>query len=289
MTGYGASQAAGSRLHVEVEVRSVNARSLKLSLRAPALLAPRESELETLVRKQVRRGSVTLFIRLQFRRTQDLIRIRPEVVEGFARALKRLRRQGLVEGPFTVDALASIPGALEAGAEDPLRPADWRVVQQAVEAALRKLDAMRRREAAHLVRDLKAIVRRTRKALRQIERRAPGVVREYRLKLKERIDNLLETTGAALDDATLAREVALFADRCDVTEEVTRLAAHLGEFEGYLGRDDAVGRPLEFVSQEMLREANTIGSKSSDLELAKHVIEVKSDIERLREQVANLE
>ncbi|MHC4550104.1 MAG: endoribonuclease YicC domain-containing protein [Planctomycetota bacterium] len=162
-------------------------------------------------------------------------------------------------------------------------------MQQAVEAALRKLDAMRRREAAHLVRDLKAIVRRTRKALRQIERRAPGVVREYRLKLKERIDNLLETTGAALDDATLAREVALFADRCDVTEEVTRLAAHLGEFEGYLGRDDAVGRPLEFVSQEMLREANTIGSKSSDLELAKHVIEVKSDIERLREQVANLE
>jgi uncharacterized protein (TIGR00255 family) len=258
MTGYGASHAAGNRVRAEVEIRAVNGRALKISLRAPALLAPHESELEALVRKVVRRGSLVIYVRLQFVRSEDLVRIRPEVVEGFAKAIQRLRKQGLVEGPLTVEALASVPGALEGGAEDPLRPADWRVVKQALVEALETLDTMREREARHLARNLRTIVDRMRKTLGRIRRRQPGVVREYQAKLKERLDVLLAASGATLDDATLAREVALFADRCDITEEITRLAAHLDECDRYLGRDGEVGRTLEFLGQELLREANTI-------------------------------
>jgi uncharacterized protein (TIGR00255 family) len=289
MTGYGASHGAGARVHADVEIRAVNGRALKISVRTPALLAPRESELEALVRKVVRRGSLVVYVKLQFVRSEDLVRIRPEVVEGFSKAVRKLRKQGLVEGPLTVEALASVPGALEGGAEDPLRPADWRVVKQALGEALEALDTMRRREAQHLVRDLRTIVGRMRKTLGRIRRRQPRVVREHQAKLKERVDTLLEGSGATLDDATLAREVALFADRCDITEEITRLAAHLDECEGYLGRDGEVGRTLEFLGQEMLREANTIGSKSPDVDLARDVIALKGDIDRLKEQVANLE
>jgi uncharacterized protein (TIGR00255 family) len=289
MTGYGAAQATGSRLAVEIEIRSVNARALKTSLRIPPVLAPREPEIDKLVRGSLRRGSVTVYVRLDFLRPQDLVRIREDVVEGFAKAVAKLRRKGLVEGPLTVDALATLPGAVESGAEDPLRPADWKVVQGAVREALAALDAMRRREAAHLVKDLRAIVRRMRTTLGKVKRRAPSVVAEHRKKLQDRVAQLLAGSAASLDETTLAREVAVFADRSDITEEITRLAAHLDEFEKYLAEDQEVGRTLDFLSQEMLRETNTIGSKSGDVTIARAVITLKSDVDRLKEQVANLE
>jgi len=289
MTGYGAAEASGSRVAVEAEVRSVNARALKISLRTPPQLGPREPELDALVRKKVRRGSVTLFLRLTFLRARDVVRIRPDVVEGFAKEVARLRAQGLLDGPLTVEALAGLPGALESGAEDPLRPADWKVVKRAVDGALTALDDMRQREAAHLVRDLGGIAKRIRKTLGKVRRRAPQVPKEHRKKLKARVDALLKSSGLGLDEATLAREVALQADRCDVTEEVTRLDAHLQEFEGYLAQEREMGRTLDFLAQEMLREVNTIGSKSQDTQIAKAVIELKSDVDRVKEQVANLE
>lgn len=289
MTGYGAAQATGSRLAVEIEIRSVNARSLKTSLRMPPVLAPREPEIDKLVRGTLRRGSVTVYVRIAFLRPSDLVRIREDVVEGFAKAVSKLRRKGLVEGPLSVEALAALPGALESGAEDPLRPADWKVVSKAVREALAALDAMRQREATHLVKDLKLIVRRMRATLAKVKRRAPNVVAEQQKKLHDRVSHLLAGSGAALDETTLAREIALFADRSDITEEITRLAAHLDEFEKYLARDNEVGRTLDFLSQEMLRETNTIGSKSGDVEIARAVIALKSDVDRLKEQVANLE
>jgi len=289
MTGYGAAQAMGTRVAVEVDARSVNARSLKINLRTPAILGPRESELEALIRRKVRRGTLSLHVRLHFLRPQDAIRIRPEVVEGFAQALEPLRKKGLLEGKLTPDALAAIPGALETGVEDSLRPADWRVVKDAVTGALAELDAMRTGEAAHLVQDLLAIAKRMRKTLGAIRKRAPQVVAEYHLRLKERLNQLLAQTEMAIDDATLAREIAILADRADITEETTRLGAHLQQYEEYLASDGDVGRTLDFLTQEMLREVNTIGSKSNDVEIARAVIALKSDVDRLKEQSANLE
>ena len=273
MTGYGAGRASGSRVAVEAEVRSVNSRSLKISVRTPPVLAPREADLEAIVRKRVRRGSVTVFLRVEFLKSSDLLRIRPEVVEG----------------ALAPESRAALPGAVESGAEDPLRPADWKVVRTALEEALAGLEAMRGKEAAHLVKDLRGIAKRMGGNLSAVAKRAPVVVDEYRKRLKDRVDLLLRDSGAALDEATLAREVAVYADRCDVTEEVTRLQAHLKEFDGYLKATGEVGRTLDFLAQEMHRETNTIGSKSQDTEIARRVIALKSDVDRLKEQVANLE
>jgi uncharacterized protein (TIGR00255 family) len=170
-----------------------------------------------------------------------------------------------------------------------LRPADWRVVKGAVDAALNNLDAMRDREAVHLVKDLRKIIARMRKALARVKRRAPAVATENEKKLRERVDALLEPYDAKIDDATLAREIAVLADRADVTEETVRLAAHLDEFVTYVEKGAEIGRTLDFLTQEMLREVNTIGSKSGDVEITRAVIELKSDVDRLKEQSANLE
>lgn len=289
MTGYGAAQSAGKRIAVEVEARSVNARALKLSLRTPSTLAPREAELDGIVRKAIRRGAVTLYVRLQFLVASDLVRVRPDVVAGFAKAIETLRKKGLVTGELTPDALVGIPGALESGADEPLGDADWKVVAKAVREALGALDEMRRREAAHLVKELSAITARMRKNVERVRKRGPAVVQEHQRRLKERVDQLLAAHGVTLDAATLAREVALLADRSDIAEELTRLSAHLDEFDGYLKGTGEVGRTLDFLCQELLRETNTIGSKSGDVATAKHVIALKSDVDRLKEQVANLE
>jgi len=289
MTGYGAAAGRGGGARVEVEARSVNARSLKVAFRGPGALAAHETDLEALVRKVVARGSVSLGVRLERTDPGHAVRVRPEVVEGAARALAPLRKRGLIQGAFSADAVAGLPGAIESGADEALAPAEWRAVREAARKALERLDGMRRREAVHLVRGLRQALARMRRALQSIGKRAPVVVEEQRAKLRQRVDALLRGSGATLDEATLAREVALLADRSDVTEEVTRLGAHLAEFGGYLERDGEIGRTLDFLAQEMLREANTIGSKSGDVAIARAVIELKSDIDRLKEQVANLE
>jgi len=289
MTGYGAAQATGSRLAVDVEIRAVNARSLKVSYRTPSLLSPREADLEKMVRARVRRGTLTVFVRLQLLQAEDVIRVRTPVIEGLAKALEPLRKRGIVDGPLTPAVIASIPGALETGAGSALRPADWRVVKQAVEQALDALDAMRGREAAHLVKDLLRITKSMRTTLAAVQKHVPKALAEQQQKLRDRVDALLADREIKLDAATLAREVALIADRSDIVEEITRLRAHLDEFDKLLAQDGEVGRTLDFLSQEMLREANTMGSKSQNIELSKRVIALKADIDRLKEQVANLE
>jgi len=289
MTGYGAARAKSRRVAVEVEARSVNSRSLKVTFRTPAILSAKEPDLEALVRKKVARGSVALGVKLQLLRPEDVVRVNAGVVEGFAKAIAALRKKGLVEGPLTAEAVAALPGSLESAADQPLLEEDWRAVRGAVESALRALDAMRTREARHLVKDLRAIARRMRANLAKIRRRAPTVVKEYAARLKERVEMLLQGAAAPLDAVTLAREVAVYAERSDVAEEVTRLSAHLDEFDRYLGSDGEVGRTLDFLAQEMLRETNTIGSKSQDVEIARAVIALKSDVDRLKEQVQNLE
>ncbi|MHC4953019.1 MAG: YicC/YloC family endoribonuclease [Planctomycetota bacterium] len=289
MTGYGSAQETGTRLAADVEIRAVNARNLKVSYRTPSLLSPREPDLEKLVRARVRRGTLTVFVRVQLLQAEDVIRVRSEVVEGLEKALKPLRSKGLVEGALTPATLASIPGALETGASKALRPADWNIVKGAVQKALEALDAMRSREAVHLVRDLQKHTKSMRRTLADLQKRVPVALAEQQARMKERVDALLADHAVSLDDSTLAREMALVADRSDITEEITRLTAHLDEFDALLDKDGEVGRTLDFLGQEMLREINTIGSKSQDVALSRCVIALKTDIDRLKEQAANLE
>ena len=289
MTGYGAASEAGSRIAVEVEVRTVNAKTRKVSLRTPAALTAHEPALESLVRDRVRRGSIQLSVRIDHVRPQDAVKVRTDVIEGLAAALEPLQKKGLLASGLTADAIASIPGAVELGSREPLRAADWKIVKRVASSALDELSDMRQREAVHLVRDLRRILKSMQGAVSKVKRRVPKIVEEARQKLEDRVNALLEDHHTTLDDATLAREIAVLADRSDVTEEITRLTAHIAEFDRYLKQDADIGRTLDFLSQEMLREINTIGSKSSDVETARAVVALKSDTERLKEQAANLE
>jgi len=289
MTGYGAARAAGAGVVAEAEARSVNARSLKITLKVPPCLGPREADLEALVRGVAARGTVTLSLRVERTGPGSAVRVRPEVVEAASRALEALRRRGIVEGRLSADAAAQIPGALEEAFDAPLPPAGWRAVRTAAERALASLDAMRRREAARLARDLRKVLASMARSLAAVRKRAPAVPAEQRDRLQQRVRTLLAGSGATLDEASLAREVAFLAEKSDVTEELARLDSHLREFGARLAADGEVGRVLEFLSQEMLREANTIGAKSADVAIVRAVIALKADADRLKEQAANLE
>ncbi len=289
MTGYGAARAEGGGIAARLEVRSVNSRSLKIVVKAPASLLPHEADLEALVRGAAARGSITLSVRVEHTGPAGALRLRTEVVEAASRALEALRKRGVVEGKLSADAAAQIPGALEAATDEPLPAAGWNAVRTAAEKALASLDAMRRREGSRLARDLRRILGTMGKSVAAVRKRAPAVPGEQRDRLRLRVEALLAGTGAALDEASLAREVALLADRGDVTEELARLDSHLREFGIKLAEDGEVGRTLEFLSQEILREANTIGSKSADVSITRAVIALKSDADRLKEQAANIE
>ncbi len=280
MTGFGAARREGEDLSVRCEVRSVNGRFLKTSMRLPSILGARETEVESLVRKAIRRGSVTLSLELRQGRPDAVVSVNEDVVRAYQAVFRRL---GISEEP-----LATRPGVLGQPKEE-LGDPEWRLVEATVTQALAELTAMRRREGEALGKSLEGILERLQAVIAAVRSRAPAVVLEHKHRLEERLQKLLAGSAVPLDAQLVAREVALFADRCDITEELDRLASHLQQFRGLLAGPDEAGRTLDFLAQELLREVNTIGSKSQDAQLAQAVIQMKSEVERLKEQVANLE
>ncbi len=280
MTGFGAARLEAEGSAVTVEAKSVNGRFLKTSLRLPSVLGNYEHELEKLVRELVRRGTVHLTVDLKRSRSEALVVIDEAVVRAYQEAFRRL---GIDEGP-----LATLPGVL-APRRDELTEAEWQLVLAASRQALLAMVAMRRREGEALAQVLEGVVARLADLAAKVRARAPAVVREYHDKLRARVAGLLAEGDLTVNEDLLAREVALFADRADVTEEVDRLRSHLAQVRELVLQEGEVGRSLDFLAQEMLREANTIGSKSADADLARLVIQMKAEIERFKEQVANVE
>jgi uncharacterized protein (TIGR00255 family) len=281
MTGYGSGRDDGSFGIVDVEVKSVNARFSKVSIRAPSTLAARESDIEQQTLKTVKRGNVAVTVSLRSRSTQTPATINEEVALAYQAVFKRL---GLPE-----QGIPQLPGVILSQAPEAASDEEWRAVGRALDRALQGLASMRDKEGAALADVLSRSADKLGELREQVVARIPVVVKEHQTKLKERLDTLLEGSGMAIDPATLAREVAVLADRSDVTEELDRLASHLKQTRELLVSKEPVGRTLEFVAQEMLREVNTIGSKSADAQLARLVIDMKSEVERFKEQVANVE
>jgi uncharacterized protein (TIGR00255 family) len=248
MTGYGAAERSGAGVVASAEVKSINGRFLKLSLRLPSSLSAKEQELEALVRSKLRRGSVSLKVELHLESPEALVRVDEAVVRAYQATFRRL---GISEEP-----LATLPGVL-VGNRDDLDDAAWVVVRAAVEAALTELVVMREREGRALAAVLGGTCDRIAELGTSIRGRAPAVVLEYRDKLHARITALVEGFGTAIDGQLLAREVAIFADRSDITEELDRLVSHVAQIRELLAGSEEAGRTLEFLSQEMLREVNT--------------------------------
>jgi uncharacterized protein (TIGR00255 family) len=292
MTGFGRATARAGTTEATVEVRAVNGRFAEVAVRAPRALNAFEPAIQTGVKEALGRGNVAVSITLQRRSEAAPLAINREAARQYARLLLDLRdASGLrpEEAPVTLDHLLRYPEVLAAPADDDddaERTEAWAAVEPALAAALDALDAMRLQEGRALAEDMAHRLALIEEALAEVEGRAPRRVEEARARLRERLEDLLGDERVNRD--RLETEMALLADRLDVAEECVRLRSHLAQFREALAAPEAVGRRLNFLAQELNREANTIGSKANDAEVARHAVRIKEELERIREQVQNV-
>ena len=290
MTGYGTAEGDLPLGKVAVEVRSINHKYLDISLRLPRGLFTLESKVRDLVKKWISRGRVELIMRIDSS-ASTVPRYRLEadtsLAEEYIRLLNGLREKFGLKGEVTVDHIAGVREIvpfLEVQEDIELYGEE---IASVTEQALEALDESRRREGEVLEADLMGRLEAARKQMEEIKGRTPLVVDAYRERLQERVRVLLE--GSDFDERRFHQEVAYFAERSDVSEEVIRLESHLRQFESKLKEQGPAGRGFDFILQEMNREANTIGAKATDVDIAHTVIELKGELERMREQAQNIE
>jgi uncharacterized protein (TIGR00255 family) len=288
MTGYGTGESDGAGLRTSVEMRAVNGRFCEISVRMPRFLAPLEGRVREHVQAQVKRGTVSVAIRCDGE-TEETASVTVDVETGrrYCEALRRLQEALGLPGEVTVGMIAAYPGLLkdEPAGVDPEQA--WAGIAPALTDALAAMTAMKEREGALLARDLAGRVALLKKEIDGIEARAPVRVEQMRQRLHMRIAELLG--DEPVDPQRLAMEVTLFADRSDVTEECVRFRTHCDALLAALDADDGAGRRLNFLLQEMNREVNTIGAKANDAEISHRAIVLKEELEKIREQVQNIE
>jgi len=290
MTGFGEAHGQQDGLAVAVEVRTINSRFFKLSVRAGEGYAAWEPQIEALARKSIRRGTIQVNLRISRASSPDDFKLNIDVLNGYRRQLESLCQQWEVSEPVSPQRLLTLPGVVDerTGNEVDL-VADWPIVDRTLQEAMESLAQMRAREGGAMGADLSVNCQTVASSLEEIRQRAPLVVDAYRKRLEDRLKKTLAEYDVALDPSDVIREVSLFADRGDISEEIVRLGSHLDQFATIMDLPESAGRKLEFLTQEMLRETNTIGSKASDVEIARHVIDIKAAIERIREMIQNIE
>jgi uncharacterized protein (TIGR00255 family) len=296
MTGFGGATSNEADLTVRVEVRSVNHRHLQVKSRLPQDLAPMESEVEARVKSKVERGAVTVTVALERAGGKAPARIDAQVAKRYKGEIEAVARELSIPSDVSLETLLSLPGVIAANEDDRARERESKLALKSLDRALDELVTMREREGKSLLADLQKNASGVEKVLKKLEKRMPKAVEEHHQSLKERVEELLgggrKAVGGravTIQGADLAREIALLADKMDTSEEFARLTSHLAQLETLLGSGKPVGRQLDFLVQEFLREANTIGSKCNDAQAAHAVVELKTLIERLREQVQNVE
>ncbi len=285
MTGFGRAQAQVAGLTAQVEVRGVNHRFLQIRSRVPRELAPLEPAIDALTREWARRGRVDVVVTQGESRT-SAASIDPQRAMAIAGELRTLMDTLDIPGPLTLQNLLSIPGFF--GGTDLNAEVAPDAVMQALAEALAAFDRLRLREGAKLVRIVRERLAEIALRLERIRELAPERLRLYEERLEERMQRLVGDLGS-VDPARVLQEVAAYSEKLDVAEECDRLTAHLGEVEGTLAKGGVVGRRLDFLAQELQRECNTLGAKAYSAAIAQEVVGMKEEVERIREQVANLE
>jgi uncharacterized protein (TIGR00255 family) len=289
MTGFGAACGQVQGVEFTVELRSVNNRYLKVSHRLPEGLHVLETPIEAKVRDRIHRGTVSVAVRMKVPDEQAVYRVNRSALNSY---LDQLREAELDANPqLRVDlaALLQLPGVCVPPPLEELAEKTADGLLGLLGEALDALERMRQTEGRSIAEDLTTQAERINELLDVIASRTDEVVKLYHERLTQRVGELAAQAKLHLDGETLAREVALFAERSDIAEELSRLRAHLVEFRKLLDGDEAVGRKLDFMAQEMLREANTIASKASDADIARKVVDIKTAIDRIKEQAANVE
>jgi uncharacterized protein (TIGR00255 family) len=290
MTGFSRAVARAEGYEIELEIRSVNHRYLTLRFNLSDPLSRYEAQIERMVRQHVRRGTVT--VKIQTRRRSpmpDARRLRARA-QSFRQLLRGIQHSLGDRTPITLGTLASIPAfwtGLDDAAPDPERL--WPVVEATARRALAALAREKAREGRMTRAEVGRCLRRIERLGRRIEQRAPRVIQAYQTRLKARIDAALQAQGVNGGGVELAKEIGIFADRCDITEELSRLSFHQQRMKETLGAREPIGRKLEFMAQEMTREANTLGSKANDAHISSLAVEIKGEVEKIKEQAENLE
>ncbi len=287
MTGYGRGQVKVGDLSFSVEIKAVNHRYCDISIKSPRLLNPLESDIKKQVSSLLKRGKIDLFI------SQDhatLLANKPGIdkhaAQAYLAAFNDLKSISGLPGEISLEFLAAQKDVLVF--EDVTFTCDelWNCLKQAITQALTSIQEMRQKEGAATQVDMENRLALLSQSIELIEQSAALVPIEWQHKLRERLTRLNENAG---DPQRIAQEIAIFADRCDISEEITRINSHIDQFRDLLQQQDPVGRQLDFLVQELNREANTMGSKSNDATLTRHVVSLKAELEKIREQVQNIE
>ena len=288
MTGYGRGEAARGGAKFTVEISTVNRKQAELSLYLPRELDALESRARDEINAKVSRGRIAARVQWTAKSgDRAQVEIDRNLAKEYAKEYRKLATDLKLGGEVSLDTILRAPGVLQTSEEELDVESLWTPLRTAVRAALKELLAMRAREGANLKKDLQKRIDALQKSVKAVKRQAPRTVRRHREALLDRLNQ--SGLDLKLDDERVLKEVALFADRIDITEELTRLESHFGQFADYAKSKGPVGRTLDFLSQEMNREVNTIGSKANDPLISRLVVAMKSELEKFREQVQNVE
>ncbi len=287
MTGFGRGRGA-DRNHnvVEVELKSVNHRFFEISPRLPSDLSFLEGRMTAHIRKKIARGKLFFTVVYQRGEYHDLILNEP-LLKRYHLLIKTVQKKLGVKEEVRLNHLLSLPEIFIRQSHSKISFSQWQVVRQALDQAVAGLLKTRRQEGETLEKELKNRLNKVEQTVEKIASRAPHSIEEYRESLTHKMEEFSQ--GGSLDPQRLQMEVALYMKNCDITEEIVRLRSHLDHFKNSLSSQEEVGRKLDFIAQELQREANTIGSKASDALIARWVILIKSEIDKIREQVQNIE
>lgn len=288
MTGFGQGEASNQEWSVKVEMKSVNHRYLDLWLRIPKQYSLLEEPIRMLIQEEMSRGRVEVSVNIEeFGDRQRNVRINKPLLNGYLAALETIQQELGIKESIKLDHILQLPDLLELEEPDVNWDSLQETVLKAVRTALDELEAMRRNEGYQLSQDILMKISLIERHVDRISEIAPAVVQDYRERLKERLGDLLD--GTTITEERFVGEVALFADKCSIDEELVRLKSHIQQFRQSIEKESPVGRKLDFLLQEMNREINTIGSKGNNVGIAGLVVDVKSELEKIREQVQNIE
>ncbi len=288
MTGYGRGEARAREITVAVELRSVNSRFLEVTTRLPRSLSARENEIKEIIRKKISRGKINMLALVEHANDGAIpVRINASAAKGYYKLLNELRKSVKLKQTVKLEHLLQFSEVLEPVELENTDEQEWGLLLRALDEAIENLLTMKRNEGKELEKDFRYRIGLLAERIAQIEKLSAEQIPAERMRLRERIKQLLEQE--TIDEGRLEMELALMADRLDVTEECVRFRSHNKFFLEALEDDEAAGRKLNFLIQEMNREANTIGSKSTSAEIAHLVVAIKEELERIREQLQNIE
>jgi uncharacterized protein (TIGR00255 family) len=287
MTGYGKGEASNGGGRLAVEIRSVNHRYGEVYVKLPRNLMIFEKDVRKIVSERLRRGKIEVFIQHEPGAEGSPLAVNMNLAKAYVEAFSNMKKTLGLAGEVTLPMIAAQKDVLTADDSHAVDASLGEALLAAVRNALENIEAMRKKEGEALLADLRKRAESVSALAAMVAQRAPLVVRDYRERLKERLAQL--TADSTVSEERLTQEVAIMADRCDITEELVRLDSHLKQFDAALSLGEPVGRKLDFLLQEVSREVNTMGSKANDSEITRHVVELKTEIEKIREQVQNIE